>query len=67
MAAVTLESVCTNLPHPTFPQINTEPTYTDINNWFLLAVENLASVPSELGGGSHGWVGLAVSDVVYAT
>ena len=67
MANVTPESVSINFPHPMFPQINTEPTYVDVDNWFLLAVENLASVPSELGGGGHGWVGLAVSDAVYAT
>ena len=48
MATVTPETVSINFPHPTFPQINTEPTYADIDNWFLLVVENLASVPSEV-------------------
>ena len=52
MATVTPETVSINFPHPTVPQINTEPTYADIDNWFLLAVENLASVPSTLGGGN---------------
>ena len=67
MADVTTELVSTYFLHPTFPHINTDPMYTYIENWFLLAVENLASVTSELVGDNHGWVGTAVSDAMYAT
>ena len=63
----TVDSVTESFPNPTVPKIEGEPTYQSIKNVEKVLLENAASVPSELGGGQHGYLGLILSDTKYHT
>ena len=48
-------------------QISGEPTFSTLHYMLLQLKANESSVPSELGGGAHGYVGAILSPVTYAT
>ena len=52
-------------PHAELSKVVGKPTYTDILNLRREISANLASVPSTLGGGQFGHMGLALSDDTY--
>ena len=61
----TIDSVTESFPNPSIPKVEGEPTYQSIKNVEKLLVENAASVPSELGGGQYGYLGLCLSNTKY--
>ena len=52
-------------PHAELSKVVGKPTYTDILNLRREISANLASVPSTLGGGQYGHMGLALKDETY--
>ena len=52
-------------PHSALSKMIGKPTYTDILNLHREVSANLASVPSTLGGGQFGHMGLALKDATY--
>lgn len=53
--------------HKNIKKIEGKPTREDIKKVLLKIQENAAAVPSELGGGSHGYLGLTIVEVEYLT
>ena len=54
-----------SFPNATIPKIDGQPDYESLNNIRRLLKENAASVPSTLGGGIFGHLGLIVSAATY--
>ena len=52
-------------PHPTIAPLEDTPTYLNLLRFQEQLIENAASVPSPLGGGSHGHSGLIIPDATY--
>ena len=53
-------------PHPEIPKVEGEPTYATIKALHDLLKSNAASIPTVLGGGGHGHLGLVMAGVLYA-
>ena len=51
--------------HP--PNHDGEPTYKIINKWMQLVYANAATLPTTLGGGRHGHLGMIIQPTLYAT
>ena len=51
--------------HTTLRTINGNPTYADIQHIYKQVKANAASVPSTLGGGQHGHLGLTTNATTY--
>ena len=49
------------------PKIDGEPTYESINQWMQLLYANAATLPTTLGGGRHGHIGMIMQPALYAT
>ena len=60
-----VDDIRSGFPHPTIPTIEGEPTYQTIKSMHNLLKSNAASVPTTLGGGAHGHLGLALAPVLY--
>ena len=52
-------------PHPVIAPLESKPTYLNLLRFREQLIENAASVPSPLGGCSHGHSGLILSDATY--
>ena len=65
--APSVESIREGFPYPTIPKQNGLPTYESIKAVHIKLKTNAASVPSNLGGGAHGNLGLILSDTIYHT
>ena len=52
-------------PHTNLTRVVGKPTYADVLNLRREISANLASVPSTLGGGQYGHMGLALKDETY--
>ena len=63
--APTVEAIKAGFPHPSVPRKPGEPTYESIHAVHALLKANAASVPSELGGGVHGLLGLTLANTTY--
>ena len=61
----TKEAVTSLFPKKTVDPIIGKPTKVSLDNLLDKCTENLASVPSGLGGGGHGLTGLILSDAKY--
>jgi len=48
-------------PHPTIEKSTEEPNYYSIKPVEKKLTRNVASIPTELGGGNHGFLGLVVT------
>ena len=59
------ENIKSNFPFPLIPRNPGLPTFTTINETHSKGKANASSVPSELGGGSHGLLGLTLSPATY--
>ena len=53
--------------HKLLPKINGEPTFSNLHQLLRLLKANACSVPCTLGGGTHGYIGILVSAMTYAT
>ena len=51
----------------TIPCINGEPNYETINEMVQCLYGNAAAIPTTLGGGAHGHIGLLITPARYAT
>jgi hypothetical protein len=65
--SLSVESIIAKFPIKTLSVITGEPDYEIINNMIQDLYSNAASLPTTLGGGQHGHIGLVMSPVLYAT
>ena len=68
MAGFTIPSVedtRTSFPQPSVPRIDGEPTYTTIKAIHDILKSNASSIPTSLGGGAHGHLGLILLPALY--
>jgi hypothetical protein len=60
-----VDDIRSSFPHPSISNINGEPNREEITRIHRLLKGNCASVPSTLGGGNHGLLGLAINPNTY--
>ena len=65
MTGTTVEQIREGLHYPTLDRQPGLPPYNTINSLQTLLKINAASVPSQLGGGQHGLLGLVLNDALY--
>jgi hypothetical protein len=64
--ALAVEEIINGLPNPVLPKIDHEPACEDIQVTTRLLNANAISVPSMVGGGAHGHLGIIMIQVEYA-
>jgi hypothetical protein len=64
--ALTAEEIINVFPNPVLPKIDREPTFEDIQVTTHLLNANTIAVPSMVGGGAHGYLGITMTQVEYA-
>ena len=62
---VSVESIKEGFPYPTIAKMPGRPTFETIAEVHTKLKANASSIPSELGGGSHGLLGLALQPGTY--
>eukprot|EP00957_Ditylum_brightwellii_P188638 14360929-Ditylum_brightwellii.AAC.1 len=67
MVCYTPDKIKAKFPHPTLQQIEGEPDYAAINIIMQQLYENAATIPSSLGGGAHGHIGLVIEPMLYSS
>ena len=67
MSGTNIDYKTTNFEYPTLTKISGQPNYELLKSIKDELKANAASVPSNLGGGSNGHLGLVLSDVEYLT
>jgi hypothetical protein len=65
--ALTVEEIINGFHNPVLPKIDNEPTFEDIKITTRLLNANEISIPSMVGGGAHGHLGIIMSQVEYVT
>ena len=65
--SLSVDDIVGKFPHKNLPAIQGEPTYATINDVMQIMYANAAAVPTTLGGGKHGHIGLIMKDSLYAT
>ena len=60
-----VDDIRASFPHPDIPVIKGEPTYKSIKSLHDILKGNASSIPSTLGGGGHGLLGLVMNPVLY--
>ena len=63
----TVDDIVNSFPEPSISSISGEPNYADIKRVHDTLKNNATSVPSTLGGGAHGHLGLIMNDATYQT
>ena len=63
----TIEEIISKFTVKHLPKIDGEPTYESINQWMQLLYANTATLPTTLGGGRHGHIGMIMLPASYAT
>ena len=53
--------------HKVLTRINGEPNFGSLHHLLMQLKANAVSVPTTLGGGSHGFIGIILSGPTYAT
>ena len=66
-ATITIDNVLSTFPYPSLSPITGVPTFETINDMVMHLKANAASIQTENGGGQLGFLGIMVSDTVYAT
>jgi hypothetical protein len=61
-----VEEIINGFPNPVLPKIDNEPTFEDIQVTTCLLNANVISVQSMAGGGTHGHLGIIMTQVEYA-
>ena len=64
---LSVEDIIAKFPMKTLPIISGEPGYASINTMVKFLYGNAASLPTNLGGGKHGNIGLIMNHIIYAT
>jgi hypothetical protein len=64
--APTVEEIINGFPNPVLPKIDNKPTFEDIQITTRLLNDNAISIPSMVGGGAHGHLGIIIYQVEYA-
>ena len=64
---LSVDDIITKFPMKTFPIISGKPDYASINTMLQFLYSNAASLPTTLGGGQHGHIGLIMTHLIYAT
>jgi hypothetical protein len=64
--ALMVQEIINGFPNPVLPKIEKEPTSEDIKVTTRLLNENAISVPSMMGGGARGHLGIIMTQVAYA-
>jgi hypothetical protein len=67
MMGLSVDDIVAKFPTKHIPIVTGEPDYATISNMVQLMYGNAASLPTTLGGGQHGHVGLIMTPVLYAT
>jgi hypothetical protein len=62
-----VDNIIAKFPTKTIPTTQGGPNYTSISNMVQTLCGNAASLPTMLGGGQHGHVGLFMTPILYAT
>lgn len=65
--ALTVDKIIAKFPVKSVPHIEGEPNYESISDMVQILYANAASLPTTLGGGQHGHIGLVMNDILYAT
>lgn len=65
MTALSQESIVAMFPHPNIPHVLGMPSYETIYDVHTKLKENAAIVPTTLGGGAHGHLGLLLGPATY--
>jgi hypothetical protein len=65
--ALTVDKIMAKFPVKTIQKITGEPNYESINDMVQSLYSNAASLPTTLGGGNHGHIGIVMNDILYAT
>ena len=63
--AASIDSLIESFPYPTIPPIQGRPTHQSLQALTKLIYENAASVPSGIGGGNHGHLGVPMPQPTY--
>ena len=66
-SAPSVDAIRESFPFSTIPPQTGQPTYESIRAVHMKLKSNAASIPSTLGGGNHGLLGLILADPVYHT
>jgi hypothetical protein len=64
---LSINDIVTKFPLKNIPTITGEPDYSSINEMVQQLYGNAASLPTTLGGGAHGHIGLLMTQAIYAT
>jgi hypothetical protein len=64
---LSVDDIVAKFPTKTIPTTTGEPNYASISNMVQTLYGNAASLPTTLGGGQHGHVGLIMTPILYAT
>ena len=64
---LSVDDVVAKLPMKTMPKIDRETDYGNINTMMQLLYGNAASLPTMLGGGQHGYIGIVMNPQLYTT
>ena len=67
MSAYSVENITESFTTPNITKVSGEPTYKTIKDVEKKIITNAASIPSELGGGGHGFLGLVLNPHKYIT
>ena len=62
-----VDDVVAKFPMKMMPKIDGEPDYGNINTMMQLLYVNAASLPTTLGGGQHGNIGIIMTPQLYTT
>jgi hypothetical protein len=64
---LSVDNIVAKFPTKNIPPISGEPDYASISSMVQTMYGNAASLPTTLGGGQHGHVGLIMTPILYAT
>ena len=64
---ISVDEVVAKFLMKTMPKIDGEPDYGNINMMMQLLYGNAASLPTTLGGGQHGHIGIIMTQQLYTT
>eukprot|EP00957_Ditylum_brightwellii_P066026 5007924-Ditylum_brightwellii.AAC.1 len=67
MVHYTPDEIKAKVPHPTLQRVEGEPDYAAIDTVMQQLYQNAAIIPSSLGGGAHGHIGLVMEPMLYSS
>ena len=65
--ALSIDDITAKFPVKVLPRIEGEPNYDSIQEMVQMLYGNASSIPTTLGGGAHGHLGLVMSPALYFT